>query len=111
MKSYLRAKLVNLLVRKLFNTITADDILKLENQNMFLKGKRLTTEQITELKENAERFADSVVWKLLSDDIKYHANYLMYEKSKDYQDMMFGKAILYVVDIINKRLKWISRLK
>jgi hypothetical protein len=110
MKNYLRAKFIHWLVRDLFCALTDEDILTIKLDGSFsYKGKELTLEQATDLQDDAKRFANSAIWKLLTDDAKYHANHLMYENSQDFGGMMFGKAMLYNLDILQKRLSQISK--
>ena len=126
---YLRNKILNWLVKDLFSGITSNDILKfIPNEkgncfyldedkgnrlkgNLFLKGKVLDDDKVDQINDDSEKFANSVIWKLLTDDAKYHANHIMFEKSQSYDDMLFGKALLYLIDILEKRLKRLSNLK
>lgn len=78
---------------------------------MFYKGHKLERDQVDEIVDDADRFKNSVIWKMLSDDAIYNANYIMFEKSKNFEEMMFGRAVLYAVDIISKRLEQLSNLK
>ena len=111
MKEYLRRKLIHWLTKDLFNAITADDLLRIKLGNMYLRNKKMTDEQISELKTDAEKFANSVIWKILYEDAVYQANFMMYEYSKDYGGMMFGKAMLYALDVLNKKIQQLSKLK
>lgn len=111
MKNYLRRKLINWLVSHLFCALTDKDILSQNPDGTFnFKDKTLDAEQQEELVEDAARFANSAIWKLMTDDAKYHACLLMYERSQDFNGMMFGKAMLYSIDIISKRLSQISKV-
>lgn len=78
---------------------------------MSYKGKKLPAEDKLKIAEDAERFSKSIIWKFLSDDAKYHANYTMYEKSTNFDSMLFGKALLYSIDIIEQRMDDLSKLK
>ena len=106
MREYLRKKFLNWLVKDLFNTIQEEDLLQiLPNGAILYRGKKLDDEKALQLREDADKFNNSVLWKLLSDDAKYQANFRMYENSSDYGGMMFGKAMLFNLDVIEKRLK------
>lgn len=111
MKQWLRKKLINLLVKRLFNGLTEDDVLKVRGKNVILyKGFKLKPEKIESIKVDAKTFRDSVIWKLLSDDMKYVANKRMFEVSESMDDMMAGKMVLYTIDLINKKLDNLSKL-
>ena len=83
----------------------------LPNGGIMYKGNLLDPERVSRLQEDAEKFAESVIWKLLSDDARHNANVAMYERSTDYEGMMFGKAVLYAIDIINQRLQQLKVIK
>ena len=86
---HLRNIVLNWLVKNLFSGLTADDILKFvpdekgvclywddERQislkgNLLLRNKKLDDEKVQQIQEDSERFANSVIWKLLTDDAKY----------------------------------------
>jgi len=111
-KDYLRKKLIHWLVKDLFNALTPDDILTfLPGGFVRYKGKKLVKEEIVEIQESAERFSNSVIWKLLRDDARYNATETMYNQSRDYGGMLFGKAMLYCLDILEKRLQQLSNLR
>ena len=110
MKSYLQKKFINVLVKGLFNGITGDDILRVEGNKMFLKGKELDQELVHKLRLDAQTFHDSTLWKLLANEAIYRANERMFEKSKSIEDIMVGKSILYCVDLLRKKVKEIANL-
>lgn len=109
--NWLRNNWINYITKNLFNGITEDDILAVKADGVYLKDKKLTEEQIVLLSEDAEKFANSVIWKFLTDDAKYQANYLMYQQSQSYEGMMFGKALLYLIDIMQKKIEQLKKLK
>ena len=111
LKKYLRNKFINWLVKDLFSPINDNDILKITGTGVFFRGKKLNEEAVDDLKNDAERFANSAIWKLLSDDAIYQANFIMYSHSKDYDGMIFGKVMLYCVDILKKKIQQIVSLK
>jgi hypothetical protein len=112
MKFYLRKLLINFLVKHLFNGITDDDILKvLPNGNVIYRGKPLKEEIIVQIRDEAERFHNSALWKVLSKEVKYRANQRMFEKGMSESDMFVGKSILYTIDVIESKLNNLKRLR
>ena len=88
-----------------------EDILQIKSKDEIrYKGKRLNGEQITQLREDANRFNESIIWKMLGDDAKYQANFRMYNSSKDFESMMFGKAILFAIDIMEEKMRQLKNL-
>jgi len=96
-------------VKHLFNTVSADDILK-ENPDGTIRFEDRTLSQTyrKDLREQAKLLPDLLLWKVLQADIKYQLNKKMYEESLITQDVMWGKLIMWYNDIIRTR---IERLK
>jgi len=104
-------ELLLFVVKDLFNGLTANDILTiLPNGWVRYKGKRLDEDEITELQESAEKFKNSVIWKLLTDDVKWQAQKNL-PGSPDWNGVLFGRAMLHDIDIIEERLAQLSILK
>lgn|SRR3990167_838497 len=104
-------ELLLFVVKDLFNGLTANDILTiLPNGWVRYKGKRLDEDEITELQESAEKFKNSVIWKLLTDDVKWQAQKNLHG-SPDWNGVLFGRAMLHDIDIIEERLAQLSILK
>ena len=97
--------LLNLVIKRLFNGITEEDILVQRNGRFFIGRHRLTEQEVYTLKTDATFILDSEMWKTLVKCMKYEANRQMYEKSKNVEDMIFGKAVLWTIDIMEKKLK------
>ena len=90
--NYCRRRFIHWLVKDLFNTLYPEEILSVERGRVLYRGKLLDDDAMNELIESADKFSQSAIWKLLSDDAIYHANKTMYETSRDFDGMMFGKA-------------------
>lgn len=107
----LKEKFFNKLTKNLFNTIDKEDILLiLGKDNVLLKGKPLEPDRIIQIKEEAERFKSSLLWRILSNQVKFEANKIIYQASKNIEDTRFGKAMLLNLETINKLLDDISKL-
>lgn len=109
-KNALQKRLINVLVKNLFNTITKDDILEFQGKDtggnpiVFYKGKRLEAEKTMALKESARILKESQLWKCLESEIKYVSNLRMFEKGQNTDDILAGKMALYVLEVINNKL-------
>lgn len=95
-------------IRKLFNTISAEDILTEKDGKWFFMDKELSNVEITYLKSESTNFLQSKLWKVLSTDVKYQANKRMFVVSASEVDMLLGKSWVYVLDCITTRLKSLS---
>lgn len=112
LKNYFQKRWIKFLAGHLFNTITEDDILKVLPGNVLMyRGKKMEKEWVSQLREKAMIFSNSVLWEMLSNEVKYLSNLRMYEKGKTDDDLLAGKMALYVLEVLDKKLKELSSLK
>ena len=101
--------ILTLAVRRLFNTISEDDILKQNSDSTWMfEGKPLTKGEINSLKMQAKDYIDSRLYKVISKDITYQANRKMFIDSQGEIDLTAGKLLLFYNYIVNTRLKNMS---
>jgi hypothetical protein len=105
---YTKDEILSECVKELYNTIDSDDILKEEMGVWFVGDRVLKDNEKNILISEATQLMNSKLWKYLTDDIKYNANKLMFEKSKSIDDLIIGKSWLYVLDQIKTRLQSLS---
>lgn len=96
-------------VKDLYNTISADDILKEENGQWTFKGKVLQEQEKKLLIAEAQIFLKTRLWKVLQADIKYRSNLRMFEHSKTEVDLLAGKLWLYTLDCFKTRLESLDK--
>ncbi len=104
----LRFWVLKRLTRGLLNAITEDDILQITSQGFLLNKRLLSPEEVSAIKEEAKLFGQSSLWRLMTREIGYLAKQSMFERAKTYDDLMFGKAMLYNLDLLRK---FFERLK
>ena len=100
-----RQKKLNELVHNLFNGITEDDVMRFKDGKLVMRNKEITKEEIEVIRRDAEVFKDSVIWNVLKRELQLAANERMFDYAREVDDMMFGKAMLYNLDLIDKKLK------
>ena len=107
MKRWLR----NRLLSHLFNAVTEHDILKVQNGNFVINGKVLDQMSKDDITSGADAIKRMVTWQLLVKDLTWIANDAIFNKSKTEADLIFPKAILYTLDVMEKKLENLSKLK
>jgi len=116
MIAYLQGIFVRYLTKHLFNAVSERDLLKAigkDNKGLTIisyKGKRLNPEKVVRIKDSAELFTKSDIWKVLKNEVKFQANRRMYDKSRNVSDILFGKAMLYNLEVMDNKLKELSQL-
>ena len=106
---HIKRKLLNYLLRHLYNAITEDDILEIRDGKIFQGKRQMTTAEIQSITAEAEMLKSMDLWKILINTGKFEANKRMYNQSQSYDDMFFGKAVLWIVDIFEKKVENIIR--
>ena len=98
-------KLLTEAVKRLFNTIDADDVLKITADGWMFQDRKLSELETSELKQQAIQLTGMKLWRVLRMDIKYQLNKKMFEESNITTDLLWGKLMLFYDDIIRTRLR------
>lgn len=102
-----RREILTLAVKRLYNTVGVEDILKtdINSGQLTFQGKHLTKEETTVIIEEAKWLINSKLWKILESDMKYQANKRMFVEAIDPMQLEAGKLLVFLGDIIHTRLK------
>lgn len=110
MKSYLRKKCINFLARHLFDTIIEEDLLRRNGRgHLEIRGVELPREKEDLLKEQATALLNSTLWTYIKTDVKHHAIQKTLHQSQTMDDVISGKLMLYLIDVIETRLDNLRR--
>lgn len=107
-----RRAVLTLAVRRLYNTIGPEDILKTDKTSgrWTWMGRPISKEETMVLVEQARGMLESRLWKVLEADLKYTANKRMFVESVNTDDITAGKLVSFYTDIIHTRLKKLAGL-
>jgi hypothetical protein len=107
----LQKHLAKFLVKEVFNTVSTDDILRIERSKnpikpdvWFYKGQPLQKAHIELLKTQSTSFAESELWKILKTEIRWQAEQRGLIKSTTEADLIASKMMLYLLDVIESKL-------
>lgn len=108
----LKIKILNILLSKLFNAVNESDVLDYNHKKktMVIGGRPVTVKHLEGLKSDARTILELELWKQLTKDMKYIANKKMYISSTSANDMIFGKAVLYTLEVMDKKMRNILKL-
>ncbi len=107
-----RKVILTLAVRRLYNTIGPDDILKETPEGQWiLEGKAMSDGMKKLLIAEASQFETTTLWKVLQKDIQYQSNRRMFLIGKSEIDIIVGKVWLYSFDAIKTRLRSLAKGK
>jgi len=103
--------ILNYIIKHLFKGIDEKDLFKINSGKLHINGDVCTEDQAREYKTQAIRIINSRVWKMLKQKMSYRSQELMFRKAKTTDDLFFGKAMLYNLDLMDKYLEKISKIK
>lgn len=72
---------------------------------LFLGGREVNPQEKKRLQNEAAFFQRSLLWKVMTSTLVEHSYQKMFRKSMSFDDLYFGKAMLYNVDVQEKILK------
>lgn len=103
--------IINWILKNLFNSITEKEVLKYINGKFIVEGTVLSKSESQKIVNGADKILSLDTWKYLNQDLKYGANKMIYDKQQTVDDALFGKAVLYVIDLQEKKLKHLTEIK
>ncbi len=102
--------ILTLAVKRLFNTIGSDDILKTNEVGQWMhEGKIMTDAKARLIQAEAKQLLDTTLWKILQDDVKYQANRKMFLLAENEMQLVSGKLWMYTLDAFKTRLESLSK--
>lgn len=101
----LKIVFINYLTKKLLKTVSEDDILRITSKGFLYKKRKLGSDEVATLKEEAKVLSDSILWKLMIKEVEFMAFITMTEKATKPDDIIFGKAVFYATHLMKKFLE------
>ena|SRR3990167_3011878 len=93
-------------VKKLYNAISADDILRQQSDGSWLfQGKPLMGVEVAQLKEEATMIRSMKLFYIIKQDLRYQIGRKIWEECKTKEDILWGQLITWIWDVINTRIK------
>ena len=92
---YLRAKLVNYLIRNLLKPVTSDDVLQEVGGVLYLNGQPLQENEEMGLIGEARTIKQMALFQLFLNGIHSACIKKIAEQSNGWEDVYFGKALLW----------------
>lgn len=106
----IKHRLLTRAVKRHFNTLGPDDILKeAEGGQWMFERRPLSKQEVNLLKAETAQLLEMRLWKVLQADIKYQANRKMFLLSETDADLVAGKLWVYTLDAFHTRLKSITK--
>ena len=101
----------NFILKEYLGAIVLDDILTIDkNKNkVFLNGLEVADNHLGRLIEEARTLKTYNIWSIIQNTLADNARKKMFEKSTSFEDMFWGKTMLYNLDVIQKIVDQLSQ--
>ena len=67
-----------------------------------IAGKKINTNQASQLRNEAQMLKKMQLWKIITETLKNTARLKMFERSESFDDMKYGKSMLYSCDVMEQ---------
>lgn len=101
---------LNIITASLFNTKTEKDCLRMINGKLSFNGKILDQKQREAVISQAKTIRNMDLYTLLINDLKVAANKKLYFDCKNEYDILYGKAVLWTIDVLEQKVDNLARL-
>jgi hypothetical protein len=86
-----------------------EDIITTDKLNVvYIGGQRVSQEEMKILIEEVKWLEKSKIWRIFTETVRWEAQQTMFEKSKDWNDMLTGKTMLYNLSLLERICKLIK---
>jgi len=106
-----KAELLNLLFREIFHAVTESEVFRFEKGKFYMGDVEVGSAEVLMLQQQAQSILSSRIWELLQGNMRSLAIQRMASQSKNWEDVFFGKAMLYELNVIQNSLRSIAILK
>ena len=100
-----KAELLREAVKKLYNVVGPEEILKQEGNTLVFKDRPLTEAEVKQLVDEAQHLQRMKLWFYLKRDVRYQLGRKMFEEARVKEDMLWGQLSTFLWDVIQTRLK------
>ena len=107
----MKRKIANWALKYLWNAVIEDDILAVRGNRLVRGNKVVPKDEAISLVTGAQSLRHMEIWNQLQIEMKMVANRRMYDKGQVPDDILFGKAMLYTLDIMQKKVDSLAKIK
>jgi hypothetical protein len=105
--------ILNWCMKHIWNAITEDSFMKIDaaNGTVIIGNNLLPEVETIELASEARTIVKLPIFKKINESLKYTANEMLYQKSKTIDDIIFAKAVLWILEVQEEKYKNIGKIK
>ena len=99
------------ILHDVYKTITEKDVLRIEGKNWYIGDKILPNAERNAIVADARAIASTFLYPLLMREMRVLAQKRMFETSSTWDEMLFGKACLYIIDILERKIETLTKIE
>src|SRR5690348_16740978 len=106
----MKQRILNFILKHLFASVTLDDIVSVDprTNEIRIDGVLITANELRQMKAEIKALEGFRIWHVISSSTKNKAEEFLFTKAKVIDDMNFGKAMLFNLDLQNSIMKVIK---
>lgn len=102
----IRNFLVNFVSKNLLHAVTPHEVISQDKDgNIFVGGKALSSSEVSSLHQEAEAIRHTRLWSLMTNTVRDLAEKKMFKNSVSWNDMAYGKSLLWVISLQESIIK------
>lgn len=111
-KKIILNKILNYVLSNYFKALTEEDIFVSNKKNgkIYIKGREVEEKYRIKLSKDADKIVNSKMWDLIKNECEYQANLKMFQTSGRDMDLLFGKAMIHSIKVLDIKLKQLSSM-
>lgn len=103
--NYIKQKLSNYITKHVLNAFVLEDVITQDAGKIYLGGKEVTEERIKQWQAETKAIEGSDIWVCIQESLKYQAQDKIFNRSTNFEDVMYGKSMLYNLSLIKSFFK------
>lgn len=103
--------LLNWVISYLWNGITEQDVLQIRGRTLYIGDKPIGAARQMEIASGCKALRTIPAFHVVMHEMKMAANRRIYSRSQTQDDIIFGKACLWTIDVLEKKLYNLSNLE
>jgi hypothetical protein len=103
--------ILNFILSDVLNAPTEGDILAWNGKEFVVDGQKASPAQTLAIMQSAHELADNFAFKTLMRELKREGQRRIGAASKEWEDVRFGKACLYLADVLEKKVAHLTSIK
>lgn len=107
----LRWRLAKWVTKGILFSVTEDDVVRSVGVNLYRGDEKLSPGARNSIITGSQAIKDMEAYKVIMDDLKYTAGKRIQDKALTGEDVFFARGGLWIIQLMEKKVENLSRLK